>query len=368
MNVTLRQRSKAGRISLYLDYYSKGKRQYEYLKLYLIPEPENGKLTKEQRQNNQKVLALAEVIRSKRHMEIHSGKYGFIDKEKLNGSFIQYLDALKDRRDSSKGNYDNWDSMIKHLKKYVNGDISFGELDKDWLQGFKNYLEKEARTPAKKPLTPNSQSAYFSKLKAALKQAVKDGILHNNLADEVDGIKTEETERSFVTYDELKSLAKTDCDFPLLKQAFLFSALTGLRWSDIEKLTWQEVEYSNELGYYLRFRQKKTKGAETLPISEQAFRLLGQRGDLAERVFEGLKYSAWYNLKLAQWALKAGITKHFTFHTARHSFATLQLTLGTDIYTVSKMLGHQNLKTTQVYAKVIDQKKQEAANKINLEL
>ena len=122
------------------------------------------------------------------------------------------------------------------------------------------------------------------------------------------------------------------------------------------------------MGYYIRFRQKKTKGAETQPISDQAFELLGERTIPDERVFVGLKYSAWHNLKLQQWVMKAGISKTITFHCARHTYATLQLTLGTDIYTVSKLLGHKDLKTTQIYAKIIDERKKEAANKIKLNI
>ncbi len=353
---------------MYLDYYSKGKRKYEYLDLYLIPEPEKGRLTKEQKEENRKNLALAEAIRSKRHLEIQNGIYGFQDREKVKGSFVRYVERLIEKKDTSEGNYGNWDSMFKHLKKYVKTDVVFEQLNKDWLEGFKIYLAKEARTPANKPLAQNSQSAYYNKIRAALKQAVKDGILQKNPANEVASVKPGEAERSFLTYDELQAMVKADCDFPLLKSAFLFSALTGLRWSDIEKLTWAEVQQSKELGNYIRFRQKKTKDVETLPVSEQAIQLLGDRGKATERVFDGLKYSAWYNLKLAQWAMRAGVTKHITFHSARHSYATLQLTLGTDIYTVSKMLGHKNLKTTQVYTKVIDQKKQEAATKIKLDL
>src|SRR5690606_5467487 len=105
----------------------------------------------------------------------------------------------------------------------------------------KTYLTKEARTPAGKPLAQNSQSAYYNKMRAALKQAVKDGILQKSPAAEVESVKPGETERSFLTYDELQAMAKADCDFPILKRAFLFSALTGLRWSDVEKLTWIEV-------------------------------------------------------------------------------------------------------------------------------
>jgi integrase len=367
MKVTLRQRLKGDSISLYLDYYSKGKRQYEYLDLYLTPEPERRRLTKEQKEENRKNLVLAETIRSKRHLEIQNGIYGFQDRGKIKGSFVKYVERLAERKDSSKGSYDNWDSMLKHLKKFVKTDVSFEQVDKHWVEDFKTYLTKDARTPSGKPLAQNSQSAYYNKIRAALKQTVKDGILQKSPASEVVSVKPGDAERSFLTYEELNAMVKTDCDFPLLKSAFIFSALTGLRWSDIVKLIWEEVQSSKELGNYIRFRQKKTKDSETLPISEQASQLLGERSTPEARVFEGLKYSAWYNLKLAQWAMHAGIRKHVTFHTARHSFATLQLTLGTDIYTVSKMLGHKNLKTTQVYARVIDKTKQEAANRIILD-
>jgi len=105
-----------------------------------------------------------------------------------------------------------------------------------------------------------------------------------------------------------------------------------------------------------------------LPISEQAFQLLGERKEPSVKVFEGLKYSAWLNQQLTKWLYKAGITKEITFHCFRHTYATLQLSMGTDIYTVSKMLGHRDLKTTQVYAKIISQTKRDAANKIHLDI
>ena len=117
-------------------------------------------------------------------------------------------------------------------------------------------------------------------------------------------------------------------------------------------------------GTRIVFRQKKTKGLEYLDITGQAVRYMGQRGKADERVFAGLKYSAWHNLALREWCLKAGITKHITFHCGRHTFAVLQLSLGTEIYTVSKLLGHRELKTTQVYAQIMDEKKREAVNRI----
>lgn len=368
MNVTLRQRQKGDKVSLYLDYYHQGKRQYEYLQLYLIPEPKKGKLTKEQKDENRKTLALAESIRSKRQLEIQNGIYGFQDQGKMKGSFLRYFEYLAEKRKDSEGNYGNWDSTLKHLRKFVKFDVTFAQIDKRWLIDFKEYLQKEARTPSKQPLSQNSASSYYNKVRAALREAYKEGIIQRNPADETEGIKPDEPEREFLTLDELQAIAKEECEIPILKRAFLFSALTGLRWSDVQKMTWSEVQHSNEIGHYIRFRQKKTKGAETQPISEQAFELLGERTIPDERVFVGLKYSAWHNLKLQQWVMKAGISKTITFHCARHTYATLQLTLGTDIYTVSKLLGHKDLKTTQIYAKIIDERKKEAANKIKLDL
>ena len=117
-------------------------------------------------------------------------------------------------------------------------------------------------------------------------------------------------------------------------------------------------------GWRIVFHQQKTKGLQYLDISEQAKSYLGKPGSDAERVFIGLSYSSYMNVALQQWLLRAGITKSITFHCARHTFAVLQLTLGTEIYTLSKLLGHSELRTTQIYAKIIDEKKKEAVNRI----
>lgn len=368
MNIILRKRKKGDKISLYLDYYSNGKRKYEYLHLYLKPKPPKGRLSKSDSDENRKTLALAESVRSKRHFEIERGIYGFNDREKQKGSFIGYMEHLANKRKASSGNYGNWDSTIKHLKKFAPLNVTFEQIDKKWLEDFKYYLLNTARKSSEEPLSQNSASSYYNKIRAAIREAYKEGIINRNPADQTEGIKPGDHEREFLTYEELQKVAKEECRIPILKRAFLFSSLSGLRWSDINKLTWAEVQHSKEIGHYIRFTQKKTKGAETLPISEQAFDLLGKRGDKNERVFIGLKYSAWHNLELQKWVMKAGISKTITFHCARHTYATLQLTLGTDIFTVSKLLGHKDLKTTQVYAKIIDEKKKEAASRIKLDL
>ncbi len=104
-----------------------------------------------------------------------------------------------------------------------------------------------------------------------------------------------------------------------------------------------------------------------MPISVQAYQLCGERRDPDRLVFEGLQDPSWISKPLERWIAKSGIQKHITFHCFRHTYATLQLTNGTDIYTVSKMLGHKKVSTTQIYAKIVDEKKEQAADAIRLD-
>jgi len=364
MNVTLRHKKlSSGRESLYLDIYlpdQSQKRIKEYLKLYIYSRPKD----KEERYQNKETLLLAESIAAKRLIRLQEETYGFKKTFAIGANFIGYFEEQATKRYQSKGNYGNWDSVLKLLIKFEGDIIPFAKVDEKWLQSFKDYLQNKARTKSNNLLSQNSCYSYFNKVKACLKQAHREKMIPNNPAESVSGFKQAETQREFLTFEELQLAAKAECEIPKLKTAFMFSSLTGLRWSDIQKLVWAEIQHSEAQGSYIRFTQQKTDGVETLPISEQARNLLGEKDEPNERVFKGLKYSAWHNMKLTQWMMRAGINKNITFHCARHTYATLQLTLGTDIYTVSKLLGHKDLKTTQVYAKIIDEKKVEAANKI----
>jgi hypothetical protein len=223
MTVTLRQRKKGDKISLYLDYYGDGKRDYEYLQLYIIPEPEKGKLTKEQKEENRKTMILAEAIRSKRLLQIKNEEYGFRDTDKAKGSFIAYFERLTEKRKGSEGNWGNWDSVLKHLKKFAKNGASFKDIDKNWLEDFKTYLISEAKSKTNKHLSQNSQSSYFSKVTAALKEAVKEGIIQTNPANQVEGIRSDDPDREFLTLEELQAAAKVECEMPVLKTAFIFS-------------------------------------------------------------------------------------------------------------------------------------------------
>lgn len=370
MSVSLRQREQGKKIVLYLDIYNSGERKHESLKdLYLYPKPEKGRLSKDENDHNKHHTAIAEEIRYQREKELVNGSYNIKDRTRIDGSFIEYYTKLMETKRDSIGNYGNWLSTKLHLEEYCKDkNATFKAIDKEWLQGFKDYLQNVAKTKAKKQLLPNTLTSYFSKVKSALKEAYKEGIIPKNMADMIEGFKPAETERNFLSKEELEAAAKADCEIPVIKNAFLFGCVTGLRYSDIEKLTWGEIQHSNEMGYFIRFRMKKTKAFETHYIADQAVELLGERRSPEDKVFMGLKYSAWHNLKLQQWMFNAGIFKTITFHCSRHTYATLQITFGTDVYTLQSMLGHKNIKNTAIYAKIMDAKKKDAANKLNMKL
>lgn len=383
IKVKLRQKKiSKGRKSLYLDFYppiphpKTGKpTRREFLGLYIFEKAKNAL----DKQHNKDTLKIGESIRQKRENFLNKPEiYTHYEKEQLRVKelgeqcFIEYFRKLTNKRTGS--NYSSWVSALNYLTTFTDGKLKFADLNERLLEDFKEHLlTTKSNKSNKTTLSQNSAVSYFNKVKATLKQAYKDGILQTDLNARVKPIKAAETRREYLTIQELNSLVKTPCNNPLLKRTALFSALTGLRFSDIQKMTWNELEYIEGKGYFLHFSQKKTKGVEVLPISEQAYSFTKGKANPKDmpqdkKVFEGLKYSAYHNKQLFQWIGAAGITKDITFHCFRHTFATLQLFNGTDIYTVSKMLGHKDLKTTQIYAKIVDEAKIQAANKIKLDI
>ena len=370
--VYLRQRPRAnGLIALYLDICRNNKRTNEYLKLYLVPEH-----TKEDRVKNRATLQLAQSIKAQRMVNIQNGEFGFKDSYAEQTLFFDYYRTLTEKRrgKESLGNWGNWLSCLKHLQLYEKRhNITFADITPKWVQGFHDYLENEAEAFAtdkrkrkdRRPLSQNSRQSYFNKLRACLNQAYEDRIIAHNPIRGIVGFKAEEGTRQYLTLEEVRKIAAADCEFPEIKRAFLFSCLTGLRRSDIIKLTWGEVQQQGE---YVRlvFKQKKTGGQEYLDISQQAADLLDldNRGKATQNVFGDIRYPSETNHAIKEWCLRAGIDKNITFHCGRHTFAVLMLDLGTDIYTVSKLLGHRELTTTQIYAKVLDKNKQAAVERI----
>ena len=207
------------------------------------------------------------------------------------------------------------------------------------------------------------------KFKYVLRKAVKADVIVMNPIDKLDNDdkpKDEEGTREFLTVDEIKTLIVIPCKNDILKRAFLFCCLVGLRYSDISSITWGELAKDNDGSVLLRFKMKKVKRGENAYISDEALKWLPERRNAGDdEVVFPLPKNDSANKQLARWIKAAKINKRITFHCSRHTAATLNLSLGTPIETVSKMMGHTKIITTQIYAKIIDQKQKEAVNKQN---
>ena len=367
MSVTLRQKAtKQGKEkSLYLDYYpaikspSTGKlSRREFLGIYIISKP----ISEVEKELNREKIAKAEAIRGLREMEIINEKYNFIDKERKKQDFLKYFEEIAKKQSDS-----TWLVSYKHFCNFTKGLCTIGDITPDLVNKFRAYLlnTKIIRHNNGTVLSQNTALSYYGKFRALLKIAYRQKILLENVNDFIESIKEEETEREFLTIEEVYKLSETECEVDVFKRASLFSCLTGLRWSDIEKLIWEEIRLDVSSDPVIRFRQKKTKGLETMPIGLEALELCGHRTEPTDKVFKGLKYTMTQGV-LERWLEDAGINRNITFHSFRHTYATLQLEAETDIFTIQKMLGHRKIETTMIYAKLLDKKKKEATTKISL--
>lgn len=262
----------------------------------------------------------------------------------------------------------NWTRVCELFKTFVKSDtFAFSQINMKLIENFKQYLLEAPNAGSKGgEISQNTASNYFSTFKTVLKQAFVDGYLTIDLSAKTKRIRKLDTRRETLTLEEINLLVNTPCDKPIVKQGAFFSLLTGLRHCDVKKLRWGELQKIGDK-YRLNFTQQKTKGVEYMPISEQAYKLCGEPKDPEQLVFADLPDITKISPPLKKWIKAAGINRNITFHCFRHTFATLQLTNGTDIYTVSKMLGHTDIKTTQIYAHIVDQKKEAAANAIVIE-
>ncbi len=329
-----------GKNYFFLEYNKNGKRSREYLRLQFFGVPRY-------RRNDQENYKKVRAIQERKETELHQNKYNYkLHNQKLELSYLDFFEELtlnRKRPDKS------WRNTLSHLKKFLKGkDISFSHVDARFCERFKDYLLDNVNN--------NTAHTYFGKIKASLNKAIERDIISANPAQRFH-ISKSEVKREFLTEEELQKLANTPCFSEQTKRAFLFACFTGLRISDIRQLTWDNIEDG-----YLSFTQMKTKGVERLKLHTTALEILElQKADTSTigKLFN-LVQERYSNKHLKSWALEAGIKKKVTWHVARHTFATLNIGAGTDLYTVAKLLGHKDIKVTQIYAKIVDEQRDKA--------
>ena len=357
-----------GSESFYLDIYVDGKRSYEFLKLYLLPE-----VSAKVKEQNRATRAAVEAIKSQRIIDITNGKAGI---KRTSGWQRLLLTDWLDRHVANqerKGirNIGTLKSVVRIVTAYAKK-TRMGDIDKKWSLGFIDWLQNTyipviSKDKDNKHLSSGTAATYVSQLSAALNAAVRAELLGENpftLLSASEKIKKPESQRQFLTIEEIKMMIAAECSNLTVKQAYLFSCYCGLRISDIYALRWKDVRM-NDGRYMLSVVMKKTATPIYIPLSANALAWMPERTDDESCVFAGLPTEPTVNKILGMWAKSAGIDKHLTFHTSRHTFGTLMMTVGADLYTTCKLMGHSDVRTTQIYAKIVDSKKIEAVNLVD---
>ena len=359
INVRLRGKKLAkGKISLYLDYYTgysrndddalKTSRKIEYLKIYLFENPK----TPEERQKNNENLELAQNIRNKRESERLHNPEGFISPQKKKINFFDYCQ-----------NYSN--SYDKKDIRMITGTIAMfkdfsketfllpKQIDERMILGYRDYLLGK--------LNGESPNSYFRRFKKILKQAQKDGLFTKSPAEGITcGRDSVGISKAILMPDEIIKLSQTECGNSETKRAFLFSLNTGLRFVDIVDLKYKHIQNGRIVK-----DQQKTGTKVYIDLNGNALKLLGEMKKPEENIFTLPSLTGCLKT-IKTWATNAGIQKNVTWHSARHSFATILLMNNNNIKTVSGLLGHSKLDHTQKYTHIVDELKKKAVDGLPL--
>lgn len=349
-------------LSYFLDYYP-GYRdettnkvmRHESLGIYIYAHPK----TQREKDYNARMSEKAEALRCRRYEEIVNERYEFFDKNKLNGSFIDYF-----RKHAAKKN-SRYEHAFRHFSSFTGGKCTFAEVTVEMCNKFLEYLRTTNQAVhTNRKLHTNTIASYWSAFLGTLHAAHRDRKIKENPCPYLERVKTIPTDRVGLSAEELIQLAETPCDVPILRTAFLFSCLTGLRKSDVKPFSWERIQPEADGTLYITDRMQKTDQIVHNPIGEEALALIDD-GIREGIVFRGFKESMT-QAPLKRWVKAAGITKHITYNSSRHTFCSLQLYAGTDVNTVKDLAGHKNISTTQQYLDSVDSRKKDAANRITI--
>ena len=327
---------------------------------------------------NEKTRKIAEQIKAERVLALQShgiGNWNTIKRASmpLNHWLMEYEGmTLGVKKSTLNGRRKMRTKVCAFLEESNRTTIALDEVDRDfcrelikWLmetpdQRYSNTKDNTSR------VSVNTVHDYLDIFSSAMNKAVKEELIPANPVKSLDAKERpqpKEGSKEYLTIDEIKKMADTPCGSPVVKTAFLFACFTGLRISDIRKLANKDILLSSDgKTRFIYTEMVKTGGTVTVPLSAEALKWLPTSEEDNKPLFCLPKDPSTVGYHLNRWVDAAGVTKHITFHCARHTFGTLMLTLGADIYTTSKLMGHSNVKITETYAKIVDQKRVDAIN------
>lgn len=358
---------KNGYQSIYLDCYHDGRRSYEYLKLYLVPETDDKAVRQNAAAMRKAEATLKERLRELKKLPSSNKRLVQESVPQTDLTLSEWLARFKEiQRSRGVKCLCAIDQLCNIFIGMGNSDVKLKAVDKDFCLSFMEYLKTGYRTADGRLLKSKTIFNRQCTLITALNVAVREGLIPFNPMDKLsrhERAKTNRGKREYLTIDEVKALIATPCRREDIKSSYLFACNCGLRLGDVRKLKWGDITKDGDK-WMLSVVMNKSEKPVHIPLGVQARRWLPKRkgADAGSLVFESLPNDTNLTVHLKAWTAKAGITKAVTYHTSRHTFATMLLALGADLYTVSKLLGHSKIKNTQVYAEIISRRKDEAVN------
>ncbi len=258
----------------------------------------------------------------------------------------------------SKATYQKAEVCKKHLLEYIKSDYNLSDIDireinHSFIVGFETYLYTQARC------NYNTTAKFIQKFKSIVIIAQRNGWLqHDPFVNYKISLK--KVDRGYLTEGELKKimLKKFDTErLERIRDIFVFSCYTGLAYIDIKNLRTEHICKGFDGNLWIDTKRQKTNVKTTVPLLETALMILNKYKGLPNSILLPIPTNQKTNAYLKEIADVCGINKNLTFHLARHTFATtITLSKGVPIETVSKMLGHTNIKTTQIYARITNEK------------
>jgi integrase len=259
--------------------------------------------------------------------------------------FIGFFKNLILHRERHNNTCLNYDLALRYVIHFVDGkEFPFKKVNSEWLMSFKTYLESAGSFKNKSKLSTTSAATYFRIVHSVVREAVDCKRIEAAAVNFSSVWHRADASTHPLSAHELQKLAQAECRHPIIKKAFLFSALTGIQWQELESFKWEHIKV-DEQGQSIVDLADQIEPRQ-FPLSDQAWELLGAKEELQGNVFGKLQWNTYLYVTLNKWAISAGILRTLTFQTARVTFAHLLYHQNVPVEIISELLGHKNVKST----------------------
>jgi integrase len=284
---------------------------------------------------------MQEKIRTRKRKSSNDVLIGLEQRE----DFIGFFKKLMMHRESHNDTCLNYGLALRYVLNFVDGvELPFKKVNSGWLISFKTYLESARSFKNQSTLSTTSAATYFRIVHSVVREAVYCKQIEAAAANFTSIWHRADATTLPLSANELQKLAETECRLPIIKKAFLFSALTGIQWHELENFKWDQIILDEQGQSIVNLTDQMEP--RRIPLSDHALALLGAKEQSRRNVFGKLRWNTYLYVTLNKWAISAGILRTLTFQAARVTFAHLLNNQNVPVEIISELLGHKNVKST----------------------